>query len=60
MVEGDQDIEPTRRDLLKRIGKGLAVTTALVMALTACGKKSPPKPPSGDDAPYPRKYPAPE
>lgn len=60
MFEGDQDIEPTRRDLLKQIGEGLAVMTALGMVLTACGKKSPPKPPSGEDAPYPRKYPAPE
>lgn len=32
---------------------------ALAAPLAACGKKGPPKPPSGDEAPYPRTYPAP-
>jgi len=32
---------------------------ALAAPLAACGKKGDPKPPSGDQAPYPRTYPAP-
>lgn len=30
----------------------------LAVALAGCGKKSDPKPPAGDDAPFPRTYPS--
>lgn len=46
----------TRRGLLGRAG-ALALLTLAGAGLTACGKKDRPKPPSGDDAPYPRDYP---
>lgn len=32
---------------------------ALAAPLAACGKKGDPRPPSGENAPYPRTYPAP-
>jgi hypothetical protein len=50
--------ETTRRALLRRAGTALLLTTALSLPLAACGKKSRPTPPSGDEAPYPRKYPS--
>ena len=45
----------TRGGALRLIAGGLAL-----LPLASCGKKSPPKPPSGDDAPRPRQYPASE
>lgn len=51
----------TKKDVLTRkAALRWIVTGACLLPLAACGKKSPPKPPSGDKAPYPRKYPAPE
>ena len=47
----------TRRSLLRRAGLCL-MTVALAGGLSACGKKSRPKPPSGGKAPYPRTYPS--
>ena len=38
---------------------GLMLTLAVAAPLSGCGKKSPPKAPSGDEAPYPGTYPAP-
>ena len=36
-----------------------ALILALAAPLAACGKKGDPRPPSGDNAPFPRTYPAP-
>ncbi|MGB0571421.1 MAG: LPS translocon maturation chaperone LptM [Alphaproteobacteria bacterium] len=33
------------------------VALLLAVALTACGKKGPPKPPEGEEVTYPRTYP---
>lgn len=44
----------------KSAGKSMtSLLAVLVLALgvTACGKKNSPKPPSGEDAPYPGVYP---
>lgn len=50
-----------RKDGMKRIASALLVTAALALPLAACGKKSPPKPPAGDEAPINKQqYPAPE
>lgn len=48
-----------RRQFLRLAARAVAVT-AFALPLAACGKKNAPKPPSGDKAPYPRKYPAPD
>ncbi len=50
--------ETTRRALLRRAGTAVLLTVAISLPLAACGKKSQPEPPSGDDAPYPRTYPS--
>lgn len=44
----------TRGTALRLIAGGFAL-----LPLAACGKKGPPKAPSGSQAPYPRSYPAP-
>ncbi len=49
-----------RKGVLRRAGTVLLVAVALAMPLAGCGKKSSPKPPSGDQAPYPQQYPTPE
>ena len=47
----------SRRHVLR--GAGLCVlTVAMTVGLSACGKRSRPKPPSGDEAPYPYTYPS--
>jgi hypothetical protein len=56
-MTGETELQDgTRRRLLRR-GGALALLAAAGAALAACGKKDRPKPPSGDDAPYPRDYP---
>lgn len=49
-----------RIGITRRAGTALLIAVALALPLAACGKKSPPKPPAGDQAPYPQQYPAPE
>ncbi len=44
--------EFTRRQAVRRLVSGM-----LIMLLAACGKKSPPKPPEGEEVTYPRTYP---
>ena len=39
------------------ISRHVLVALLLAVALTACGKKSPPKPPEGEKVTYPRTYP---
>ncbi|WP_420731471.1 hypothetical protein [Hwanghaeella sp. 1Z406] len=50
--------ETTRRALLRRAGTALLLTVVVSLPLAACGKKSQPEPPSGEEAPYPRTYPS--
>lgn len=40
-----------------RMTRRVLVALALAVALTACGKKGPPKPPEGEEVTYPRTYP---
>lgn len=54
-------MQTVRKDGIKRVASALLVTMALALPLAACGKKSPPKPPSGDEAPINKQqFPAPE
>ena len=48
----EKTLMPTRR--MMALGM-----LALPLVLAACGKKNSPRPPAGDDAPFPRKYPEP-
>jgi len=43
--------------LIARTSRHVLVALVLAMALTACGKKGPPKPPEGEEITYPRTYP---
>ena len=43
---------------IRRIGGVAALVLIGTAMLAACGKEGPPKPPSGDDAAYPRSYPS--
>lgn len=58
-AQSERDDAPNRRHFLCRVG-GAMLLTGAGAALSACGKKDNPKPPSGDDAPFPRSYPAPD
>lgn len=49
-----------RTGTIRRAGTALLIALALALPLAGCGKKSSPKPPSGDAASYPQQYPAPE
>lgn len=47
-------------DSLNRTRRFVALgLLGLPLVLAACGKKNNPRPPSGDDAPFPRDYPNP-
>lgn len=43
--------------LVAATSRHLLVALLLAVALTACGKKGPPKPPEGEEITYPRTYP---
>ncbi|MDA0786151.1 MAG: lipoprotein [Proteobacteria bacterium] len=43
--------------LLAATSRPVLVALLLAVALTACGKKGPPKPPEGEEITYPRTYP---
>jgi predicted small lipoprotein YifL len=43
---------------VKRVTVMLLAALLLAGLLAGCGKKSDPKPPAGDDAPFPRTYPS--
>lgn len=43
--------------LATRTSRHVLVALVLAVALTACGKKGPPKPPEGEEVTYPRTYP---
>lgn len=43
--------------LLKTTSRQVLVALVLAVALTACGKKGPPKPPADEEITYPRTYP---
>ncbi len=43
---------------MRRLITVFLVAILLGGGLAACGKKGPPQPPSGKDAPYPRTYPS--
>jgi len=43
--------------LLTVTSRHVLVALLLAVALTACGKKDPPKPPEGEKVTYPRTYP---
>jgi predicted small lipoprotein YifL len=45
------------RHLVNRTSRHFLVALVLAVALTACGKKGPPKPPEGEEITYPRTYP---
>lgn len=47
-----------RTELLRRIAGLLAIGLLAGGLLAGCGKQGSPKPPAGDDAPYPRTYPS--
>jgi predicted small lipoprotein YifL len=47
--------EPSR--MLRRLTAAFLIALMAGGALAACGKKGDPKPPSGDEAPYPLTYP---
>ncbi len=50
----------TRRQAARRLTLGmltLAMLFLLLAPLGACGKKSPPEPPEGEEITYPRSYP---
>ncbi|MEP4378757.1 MAG: lipoprotein [Alphaproteobacteria bacterium] len=43
--------------LVKTTSRHVLVALVLAVALSACGKKGPPKPPEGEEVTYPRTYP---
>lgn len=45
------------RQLATRTSRPVMIAIVLAFALTACGKKGPPKPPEGEEITYPRTYP---
>ena len=45
------------RQLVNRTSRHVLIALVLAVALTACGKKGPPKPPEGEEVTYPRTYP---
>ncbi|MCR9221653.1 MAG: hypothetical protein NXI21_15630 [Alphaproteobacteria bacterium] len=46
-----------RAPVARRLAAALLIALMAGGAVAACGKKGPPKPPAGDEAPYPRTYP---
>lgn len=45
------------RRMLHCMPRQVVIALMLAFALTACGKKGPPKPPKGEKVTYPRTYP---
>jgi predicted small lipoprotein YifL len=43
--------------LFTATSRHVLIAFVLALALTACGKKGPPKPPPGEEVTYPRTYP---
>jgi predicted small lipoprotein YifL len=48
---------PRMRRMLHGMPRQVVIALMLAFALTACGKKGPPKPPEGEKVTYPRTYP---